>query len=48
MKTIKLIFTALVLSFMFSSSSYALGMRNAPCDGFMDCVYTAYWWAFLR
>jgi hypothetical protein len=31
-----------------SASVYAMGMNNAPCDGFMDCVYTAYWWAFLR
>jgi hypothetical protein len=19
-----------------------------PCDGFADCIYTAYWYAFLR
>ena len=19
-----------------------------PCDGFSDCIYTAYWYAFLR
>lgn len=31
-----------------SSGAFALGMNNAPCDGFMDCVYTAAWWTFWR
>ena len=31
-----------------SAPAFAMGRHDAPCDGFMDCVYTAYWWAFLR
>lgn len=30
------------------TSAHAMGRRDAPCDGFMDCIYTAYWWAFQR
>ena len=21
---------------------------STPCDGFMECIRTAYWWVFLR
>jgi hypothetical protein len=26
----------------------AMSAIPTPCDGFMDCVYTAYWYYFLR
>ncbi|WP_290873490.1 hypothetical protein [Aquabacterium sp.] len=29
-------------------SAMAMGMKNAPCDSLMDCVYTAVWYYFYR
>ena len=31
-----------------SSSAFAIGGHNAPCNGWSDCIYTAWWYAFLR
>jgi hypothetical protein len=45
---LKLQVTALVTGALLSGSVFAMGMRNAPCDGFMDCIYTAAWYAFWR
>lgn len=47
-RKLKFQITALAAGFLLSNSTFAMGMRNAPCDGFMDCIYTAYWYAFLR
>jgi succinate dehydrogenase/fumarate reductase cytochrome b subunit len=40
--------TAALIAASLSSNAFAMGMHNAPFDGFMDCIYTAYWYAFLR
>ncbi|WP_156373096.1 hypothetical protein [Pseudorhodoferax sp. Leaf267] len=39
---------ALLIGASLCTSANAMGRRDAPCDGFMDCIYTAYWYAFLR
>lgn len=39
---------AALVGVSLSGNAFALGRNNAPCDGFMDCIYTAYWYAFLR
>lgn len=39
---------ALLASALLSTSAFPMGRHDAPCDGFMDCIYTAYWYAFLR
>ena len=39
---------AAVIGASLSSNAFAMGRHDAPCDGFMDCIYTAYWYAFLR
>lgn len=39
---------AILIGASLSSNAFAMGRHDAPCDGFMDCIYTAYWWAFLR
>ena len=31
-----------------SGSAFAMGGHNAPCDSMADCIYTAWWYAFLR
>jgi len=30
------------------SGGEAMTAIPTPCDGFADCIYTAYWYAFLR
>ena len=39
---------AVLIGASLSSNAFAMGRHDAPCDGFMDCIYTAYWYAFLR
>jgi hypothetical protein len=31
-----------------SSGEARMSAIPTPCDGFADCIYTAYWYAFLR
>ena len=46
-RTRSLIATGLVLA-AASGSAFAIGGHNAPCDGMADCIFTAWWYAFLR
>ncbi|MFT3720530.1 hypothetical protein [Pseudorhodoferax sp.] len=39
---------AVLIGASLGTSAHAMGRHDAPCDGLMDCIYTAYWWAFLR
>ncbi|MGH6645950.1 hypothetical protein [Aquabacterium sp.] len=39
---------AILIGASLSSNAFAMGRHDAPCDSLADCIYTAYWWAFLR
>lgn len=39
---------AALLSASMPSNANAMGMKNAPCDGFYDCIATAWWYAFYK
>jgi hypothetical protein len=39
--------TGLIIA-LASGSAFAMGGHNAPCDSWSDCLYTAWWYAFLR
>ncbi|MDI1257671.1 hypothetical protein [Aquabacterium sp.] len=47
-RSIKLQAVVLITGALLSTSAFSMGRHDAPCDGFMDCIYTAYWYAFLR
>lgn len=46
-RTRSLTIAGLILASL-SGSAFAFGRHDAPCDGMIDCIYTAWWYAFLR